>query len=175
MLSVAKLLKAERQKKELSLSDVQKETRIRKKYLTAVEAGDWNAFPSMTYIQGVIKTYAKFLGLDGKKLLAFFRREYEKKERISFKKRISKDSFTPQTKKLLAATIFTIILIFGGYFLYQLNIYFSPPNVEILKPVKDTSRQDKIELVGQTEKEAIVEVNSKRVYLDEQNRFSTNI
>lgn len=57
-----------RQRREelgLSVDDVQRETRIRSKYLLAVEEGDESQAPGSTYYRAFLKTYATFLGLDG--------------------------------------------------------------------------------------------------------------
>jgi hypothetical protein len=44
-------------------------------------------------------------------------------------------------------------------------IYFSPPKIEILSPQQSVfKREERIKLVGKTEKEAIVKVNGERVY-----------
>ncbi len=56
-------LREAREAKELSLADVEQATRIRLKYLEALEAGD---YASMTPVQaqGFLRNYARFLGLD---------------------------------------------------------------------------------------------------------------
>lgn len=65
-------LRAAREAKELTLADVEQATRIRARYLEALEAGDYS---SMTPVQaqGFLRNYARFLGLD----LALLMRELE--------------------------------------------------------------------------------------------------
>jgi len=165
MLTIGEILRNERERKGLTLEEIEKKTKIRKKNLLAVERNDWKIFPSKTYIIGIIKSYGKILGLDEEKLIAFFRREYEKKEEIRFKEKVSKAYFTPQAKKILKISILFILLVFCLYFGYQLMIYFSPPKIEILSPQQSVfKREERIKLVGKTEKEAIVKVNGERVY-----------
>lgn len=176
MLTTGELLRQERKNRELTLEDIEKKTRIRKKYLAAVEKNDWSIFPSKTYIIGVLGSYGRFLKLDEEKLRAVFRREYEKKEDIGFKERVSKEYLTPQTKKLVKTIIAILALIFIVYFGYQLKLYFSPPFVEIISPKKTSFiKEEKIELVGKTEKEAIVIVNGERVFQDKNNIFKIAI
>ncbi len=174
--NIGEYLKDERKNRNLSLKDVEKETRIRKKNLIAIEAGRWEAFPSRTYIQGVITSYGKYLSLDEKKLIAYFRREYELRDKVFFKRKATRDSFNPQTKKIAKLFIFFIIGIFVVYFGYQIKLYYTPPSVIILKPTKSTFKnENKITLKGQTEKDVIITVNKKRIYPDDKNIFEAQI
>ncbi|MGG6311190.1 helix-turn-helix domain-containing protein [Paenibacillus macerans] len=54
----------------LSLEDVQEMTKIRKRYLEAIEAGDYKVLPGSFYVRAFIKTYAEAVGLDADELLA---------------------------------------------------------------------------------------------------------
>ena len=60
-------IKARRESLGLSIEQVTAETKIRTKYLRAVEDGDDSAAPAPTYFRAFMKTYANFLGLDGMK------------------------------------------------------------------------------------------------------------
>jgi len=176
MVTIGEILIRERRKRGLTLEQVEKATKIRKKNLEAVEKNDWKNFSSKTYIIGIIKTYGKFLGLNQDKLIAFFRRQYEKKEEIKFKERINKTHLTPQSKKFFKLSILLIFLLFSLYFGYQLIIYFSPPKVEIISPKEVIfKREEKIKLIGRTEKEAIVHINGERVYQNKNNIFEATI
>src|SRR3989338_5807748 len=105
-------LQQERERQNLTYEDIEKETHIRAKNLEAIEKGNWEVFPSRTYIQGIIKGYGKFLELDTDTLLAYFRREYERHESMKFQTKATKEQFTPQTKKVIRYTIATIVLLF---------------------------------------------------------------
>lgn len=176
MLTVGEILKKERERQRINIEEVEKKTKIRKKIINHIEKNDWRVFSSKTYILGVIKNYGRFLGLSEEKLVAFFRRQYEKEEEIKFKKKINKNYFTPQTKTLLKFSILLVIFLFSLYFGYQLKIYFTPPKVVILFP-KETKfkRERKVVLVGKTEKEAIVYINNQRVFLRDEAIFETEI
>ena len=58
-------IRARRESLGLSIEQVTAETKIRAKYLKAVEDGDDSAAPAPTYFRAFMKTYANFLGLDG--------------------------------------------------------------------------------------------------------------
>jgi transcriptional regulator with XRE-family HTH domain len=176
MLTIGEILKKEREGKNLTLEEIEKLTKIRKKNLEAIEKNDWRKFPSKTYIVGIIKSYGKFLQLNEDKLIAFFRRQYEKKEEIKFKETVRKTYLTPQTKKIFKILIYLIVMIFSLYFGYQLKIYFSPPRVEIVSPKENIFKKlDRIKLIGKTEKEAIININGERIYQNKDNIFKTSI
>jgi cytoskeleton protein RodZ len=67
------LLRSEREKKGLSLEEVEEATRIRRRYLEALENGDAAHLPAPVYTQGFIRNYAIFLGLAPQEALALFR------------------------------------------------------------------------------------------------------
>jgi cytoskeleton protein RodZ len=62
-------LKRLREQKGLTLEDVQQGTKIRNRYLEAIEAGELETLPGMVYARGFIKSYAEFLGVNGQELL----------------------------------------------------------------------------------------------------------
>jgi Uncharacterized protein conserved in bacteria len=57
-------LKEAREEKGLSLDDLQERTKIQKRYLKAIEDGDFNQLPGDFYIRAFIKSYAETVGLD---------------------------------------------------------------------------------------------------------------
>ena len=65
-------LKEAREAKGLSLRDVEEATKIRKKYLQALENETFEVIPGKTYSKGFVKNYSNFLNLDTKALLEEF-------------------------------------------------------------------------------------------------------
>jgi cytoskeleton protein RodZ len=63
-------VRARREELGLSIAQVSGKTRIRSKYLIAVEEGDDSISAGRTYFRAFLKTYASFLGLDGSALSA---------------------------------------------------------------------------------------------------------
>ncbi len=174
--NVGELLKKERLRKNLSLDQVEKDTRIRKQNLEAIENEKWEIFSSRTYIQGIIRGYGAYLGLDEEKLLAYFRREYERHEQLKFKEKATSGQFTPFTKRILRLTITFLVVVFTLYFGYQLSLFLSPPKLEILEPTKTQfKREDKITIKGKVEDDTTVHVNGEQVFPDEHFVFTYNL
>ena len=70
MMDLGQLLRQKREAQELSLADVEEQTRIRQRYLSALESDDWDDLPNEVVARGFLRTYASFLGLDPDELLA---------------------------------------------------------------------------------------------------------
>jgi cytoskeletal protein RodZ len=172
MLSVGQLLRKTRESKSLTLKQVEKEMRVREKFLEAIECDNWNIFSSKIYISGIIKNYAQYLGLDPKTMLAYFRRDYERQEEVKFKKRLASKYLHPETKRLAFLGVVFIFLIFFGYFGYQLKLYFSPPEITIVSPTTQKFRNvDRIKIVGKTDKESTVTIYNERVFQNKEGVF----
>lgn len=66
-----------REEQGLSIHELQERTKIRGRYLRALEAEAWEALPSAAYAKGFLRTYAGELGLDAEALVDEFRRQVE--------------------------------------------------------------------------------------------------
>ena len=66
--SVGARLREARTRKKLGIPEAEAETKIRARYLQAIENDDWEQLPGDVYARAFIRTYARFLGLDGDRL-----------------------------------------------------------------------------------------------------------
>lgn len=67
-------LKRARVRKKLSVAEVEAETRIRGKFILALESDSWDQIPSEVYGRGYLERYATFLGINAQEVMA----EYER-------------------------------------------------------------------------------------------------
>ncbi len=74
---VGPTLREARRRREIELAEVEEATRIRPRFLRAIESEEWDVLPGGVYTRGFIRTYAAFLGLDGNRLAEDYRREVE--------------------------------------------------------------------------------------------------
>lgn len=72
MGDLGNLLRETREQKGLSLEQAETDTRIRHKFLLALENEDYAALPGPAYVKGFLKTYAAYLGLDPQQVLSLF-------------------------------------------------------------------------------------------------------
>ncbi len=73
MDNVGEILKNARLDKVLSLEQVEEATSIRKSYLVAIEAGDYEKIPGDVFTKGIIRTYGNYLGLNGPELVTIYK------------------------------------------------------------------------------------------------------
>jgi cytoskeletal protein RodZ len=64
MKDIGNFLRERREARGISLIEVEKDLKIRKKYLQALEEGNIDAIPGKTYIIGYLRNYSKYLGID---------------------------------------------------------------------------------------------------------------
>jgi hypothetical protein len=76
-LRIGEVLKRTRARQQIDIGKVEQETKIRTKYLRALESEEWEALPGPAYTKGFLRTYAQFLGLDGDALVDEYRRTVE--------------------------------------------------------------------------------------------------
>lgn len=61
----------------IDVSEIEASTKIRAKYLRALENEEWSLLPGPTFIKSFLRTYAQALGLDGKALVEEYRLHHE--------------------------------------------------------------------------------------------------
>lgn len=64
MKDIGNFLRERREARGISLIEAEKDSKIRKKYLQALEEGNLNLIPGKTYIIGYLRNYSKYLGID---------------------------------------------------------------------------------------------------------------
>ncbi len=62
---------------KIDINEVEVRTKIRAKYLRAIENEEWDLLPGEVYAKSFLRTYGEFLGLDTRQLIDDFRRRYE--------------------------------------------------------------------------------------------------
>ena len=75
LMRVGERLAAARKAQGLSLDDIVQRTRVPRRHLEMIEAGNHSALPALPYSAGFVKTYAQMLGLNGAELSRDFRAE----------------------------------------------------------------------------------------------------
>jgi len=73
--AVGNKLHEARTRRKLSLHEVEEATKIRARYLQAIENGEWDQLPGDAYARAFIRTYGRLLDLDGDRLAEEQRRD----------------------------------------------------------------------------------------------------
>jgi cytoskeleton protein RodZ len=77
MAEIGATLRETRMRARIDVSEIEAQTKIRAKYLRALENEEWDLLPGPTFVRSFLRTYAQALGLDDKALVDEYRRLYE--------------------------------------------------------------------------------------------------
>lgn len=72
---LGEVLRAAREAKGVDLARVERETKIRERYLAALEQGEYRELPGAVYTRGFLRNYGAYLGLDPEDLIDLYRLE----------------------------------------------------------------------------------------------------
>jgi cytoskeleton protein RodZ len=78
MEQIGARLREARMRGKIDINQVESDTKIRAKYLRAMENEEWSLLPGEIYAKTFLRTYADYLGLDSRELLDDYRRQYER-------------------------------------------------------------------------------------------------
>lgn len=130
MGSLGETLRQARLDRGATLADAEAETRIRRRYLEALEAEDYAALPAPVYTRGFIRTYARYLGLDPEATLDLYTPGRTREERAPIRPATPQlSSGRPLSLRLFvglaAAVLIGLLLV---YLWSQYNIFVESLN-----------------------------------------------
>jgi cytoskeleton protein RodZ len=77
MADIGSTLREARIRARIDMSEVETRTKIRAKYLRAIENEEWDLLPGPVYAKSFLRTYGDYLGLDSRMLVEEYKRLYE--------------------------------------------------------------------------------------------------
>jgi cytoskeletal protein RodZ len=78
MPDIGATLREARMRQRIDISDIEAQTKIRAKYLRALENEEWDLLPGPTFVKSFLRTYAEALGLDSRALLEEYKMRFER-------------------------------------------------------------------------------------------------
>jgi cytoskeleton protein RodZ len=78
MPDIGATLREARMRARIDITEVETRTKIRAKYLRALENEEWDLLPGEIYVKSFLRTYGDYLGLDTRQLIDDFKRRYER-------------------------------------------------------------------------------------------------
>lgn len=168
MKQLSQVLRERRTEQGHSLEQVSKELKIKEEFLEAIEEGRYKDLPSDTYAAGFVKNYAEYLGIPEAKSMALFRRDYK----------VGKLDYVPsfRKKKYIRTRNFFLSLKGGAFVLaallilvylaFQFSSVFLGPSLVVQTPQNGTRVAGSvIEVKGETEPYALLEINGESSYV----------
>ena len=135
-------LVAARERKGVDLVRAERETKIRLRYLSALENGEYRDLPGAVYTKGFLRNYALYLGLDPEDVLRQWRRERGEAtspEAVIVPPRPLAEPARPlkfSPSVVVAALLTAGVVLFFIYLSAQLLRYSRPPELTVTNPAQ---------------------------------------
>src|ERR1022692_863055 len=78
MAEIGETLRDARMRARIDISEIEATTKIRAKYLRALENEEWSLLPGPTFVKSFLRTYAQALDLDGRALVEDYSLHHER-------------------------------------------------------------------------------------------------
>lgn len=177
--TLGQILKNARTKKELTLEQVEEETKVREKYLQALEEEKYNVLPGDVYAIGFLTKYADFLELNKTDLIKLFKMERGENRhsgQLIPVRKLKEIRFSITPRLLVVLSIILIILSILGYIIYSVKVFTSPPNLIISSPSSEQIlKESVVNIVGKTDEGSTLMINNQSVLLDGNGNFTQEV
>lgn len=184
-------LRSAREARGLDRARIERDTRIRERYLSALERGAYEELPGDVYARGFLRTYARYLKLEPDELMAMYRLETQAPTTAAHGRAPSRarsiDRPRPRGILLLTPTVVTAVVLtvavgaLMAYVAYQVITFARTPDLRIVEPVSDVAGHDEPTIVirGVTAPNARVTINglpvNPSVMADADGNFSVRV
>lgn len=174
---IGRILKKRRQALRLSLTDVELATKIRGKFLIALESGDYTGLSHDIYAKGFVQSYSEFLGLNGRVIAKHYLAE-----RGDLPEERPKPSQAPSrgfviTPRLVIAAVAVLLLVaVSSYLAWQVSTLAAPPALSVTSPSADEVLEGSLaDINGRVTLGADVFINDAPVLTDINGNFSEKV
>jgi transcriptional regulator with XRE-family HTH domain len=189
--SIGDKLKKARTRKKISVSEVEEATKIRAKFILALESDSWEQIPSEVYGRGYLETYTQYLQLPTEAIMKQYGRERELYARRCHDSRVELapkaglviPRFMLTPRFFAIASVACLMMIGGGAVGYQIKKFSSAPFLELITPAQAKSPDtgellvsaDSVNISGRTAIGAAVQVNGRIVPVDGEGQFKEQV
>jgi cytoskeleton protein RodZ len=116
VFEIGNSLREARLRQQLEFPEIEQATKIRAKYLRALEDEQFEQLPAQTYVKGFLRTYADYLGLDGQLYVDEFNSRYVVGEEEPPVRVRRSASGPPLSRRLESRGVFLTLLAIGAVF-----------------------------------------------------------
>ena len=144
MARLGDALRLQREAMGVTMEQAAEDTRIREKFLRAIESGDYQSLPGTVYTKGFLRNYAEYLNLDPEETLTLYTGERGGSEPVRTfapMKPLVKRTFIFTPTVLVPVVVLAGIVLFIGYVYYQFTNFAIAPHVDITDPPGDAVSQ----------------------------------
>lgn len=176
--SVGNELRSRREELGLSLHKVEVATKIRGRYLRAIETNDYAHLPNDVYSRGFVRQYATYLGLAGDQLAKRYQAERGKPQHSATQVKPRAVELRLGTTSRWAASLVALgaVAVVVAYFIWQFSSLTAAPKLSLQSPSKDgVVITPTLEVKGQTAPGADVLLNDVPLPSNVNGGFATSV
>lgn len=164
------VLREAREAKGADLTRVERDTKIRERYLSALERGDYRELPGSVYTKGFLRNYGAYLGLDPEELIDLYRLETTAaadRPRVQAPRPLAgrrSRAFVVTPGAIVAAILTIGVGAFIAYLAFEIINFARTPELRITEPPGNVTgyTDDEITIRGITAPNARIEVDNLR-------------
>lgn len=119
-MNIGEKLKNKRLEKGISIEEIQKKTKIRTKYLQAIEENNFDIIPGTVYAKAFIKEYARQLNLDEREIIDEYQKIVNVKKVKEIKDNNEEKNDDKNIFKYISVITIVIVLIILSFLLYRM-------------------------------------------------------
>jgi cytoskeletal protein RodZ len=138
------VLRTAREARFIDLARVERDTKIRVRYLSALERGDYRDLPGSVYTRGFLRNYGLYLGLDPEYLIDLYRLEsgtgVERPSMPASRRPMAARqgrSLVVSPGAIAAAILTVLVLAFVVYLVGEFMTFAGTPDLRITDPAAD--------------------------------------
>lgn len=182
--TVGQRLRSARQKKQLSLEQAEQLTKVKLKYLDALEEDRYDLLPTEVYSLGFLRCYAEALNLKTANLLDQYRHERQAIDSakntpvisLAPSRRLSSHGFLITPKTLLSIGSAVVVIGLIAYIAGGVVAFLAPPNLKIFQPEPDSRvTSNNLIVAGVTDPAVSLSINGELVTVDPAGQFKREI
>lgn len=168
---LGEVLRTAREAKGVDLARVERDTKIRARYLTALEEGDYAELPGPVYTKGFLRNYGAYLGLDSEYLVDLYRLESAQPVTDKPTMPVPPRPIATRRRRLVVTpgtVVWALLTIFVAgfviYFVREFATFARTPDLRITDPAGDIAgyQQMQYSIVGVTEPNSRITVDGLR-------------
>jgi len=118
---LGRILSEARISRGLTLDDVERETRIARRYLEALEHDEFDALPAPVYCRAFLRTYAQFLGIDSKEILRLQPDQGRQAADLAPLPQVTKAPPPALSRNWVIAGGVVLVFLLAGFLLYKIG------------------------------------------------------
>ncbi len=119
MESIGEKLRLARERNNLTIDQIARETHVAKRFLKALEDEDFATFPGETYALGFLRNYAEYLGLSPDELVGIYRNIKIQEQPLPMNELLETKPKLPPLRLIIFIAAAVLVLAAAGYLIYR--------------------------------------------------------